>query len=137
MRLRKCRISVFCILFLVLFLFGTICGVLLFRLLSSRQGEWVLAYGQVLAGEALPESRVFSWLRPLAVVLLMGIVPWGRRFVPVLIVLRGLLMAYFVSMRFACGQSLEPAVLRGAAMLPLFFAVSLWTFHAFPQEARV
>jgi len=132
-RLKKCRISVFCILYLVLFLLGTICGVLLFRLLCSRQDGWILAYSRVLSEETLPGSRLFSWLRPLIVVVLLGLVPWGKRFIPVLIVLRGLLMAYFVSALFACGQPMGPAVLRGATMLPLFFAVSFWSFYAFPR----
>ena len=60
--LRKCRISVFCTLFLVLFLLGTICGVLLFRLLCSDQDRWILAYSRILSADGLSGSCLFSWV---------------------------------------------------------------------------
>ena len=135
--LRKCRISVFCTLFLVLFLLGTICGVLLFRLLCSDQDRWILTYSRILSAGGLPGSRLFSWVRPLIVAVLPGLVPWGKRVIPVLVLLRGLLMAYLASALFACGLPLGGVVLRGATMLPLFFAVSFWSYHAFPLGRHV
>ena len=125
MRREKCKNSVFCMLFLVSFAFGTICGVLLFRLLADCENDWILVYGR-----SLPASYGLGWLRPLLLAALLGLVGWGRLMIPVLIFCRGLLMAYLVSVLHSCSLGLGSALFRGLIMLPLFFLICLWSYGA-------
>lgn len=131
----KCKNSVFCVLFFFSFSLGTICGVLLFRLAAGSHGGWLLAYCGALP-EADGWSMALSLLRPLAVAALAGLVPWGRRCLPWLIGLRGLLMAYAAAACFSCGQSGLWLVLRGLALLPVYFAVCRWVFGRWGQRER-
>lgn len=126
---RKCRNSVFCIFFLVLFLAGTICGVLLFRLAADRSANWLLAYGRKLQRDGLYLAWG-PWVRPLLAAGVLGLVPWGRRVLPWLILLRGLLTAYGVCVAYGCGLSLAPAALRGLILGPAYFLVCLWSYNA-------
>lgn len=126
MNYKKCRNSVFCMVFLFLFAIGTICGVLLFRLLADCENDWVLAYGR-----ALPSGYGFgSWLRPLVVALALGLVDWGGRWIFALVFCRGLLMAYSVSVLHSCGLGLLPALIRGSILIPVFFLICLWSYGA-------
>ena len=126
MRCEKCKNSVFCVLFLVLYACGTICGILLFQLLADCENDWVLAYGW-----RLPlDYRLGSWIRPLVLAGILGLVGWGRSVVPVLVFCRGLLMTYVVCVLYGCGRSLLPALVRGLILIPLFFAVCKWSFDA-------
>ena len=130
----KCRKSVFCILFLLFFFLGTICGILLFRCLAGSASEWVKAYCQVLVQQQ--NHGVFwlfvTWCRPMLLAGLTGLVPWGDRVLPVLIAGRGLLMAYAAAALYACGQPVMWLVFRGLALLPLFYLVCRWAYYAFP-----
>lgn len=134
MPVTKCKKSLFCVRFLFFFFLGTICGVLLFRCLAAAEGDWILRYSQALfrAEQSGLWSALFSAIRPVLLAALMGIVPWGRRFLPVLIVGRGMLMAYAAAACFVCGVQPGWLILRGLALLPVFYTVCRWTFGAFP-----
>ena len=123
---RKCKFSVFCILFLVLFSLGTICGVLFFRLLADYENNWIWAYGWSL----LPLYRLGSYIRPLVLAGAMSLVTWGKHCVLLLVFCRGLLMSYAISAFYACGQDMGLLLVQGLVILPLFYLVCLWSYSS-------
>ena len=127
----KCRNSVFCIQFLVYFLAGTICGVLLFRWLSNSNGRWILQYGAAfLCPEHMRfDSWMFSVCRPVLLAFLTSIVPQMSRLLPVLVVFRGVLMAYCACVFLSIGALPLLICLRGAVVLILFYAASCWSWY--------
>ena len=135
---RKCRNSVFGILFLLWFFFGTICGVLLFRL-SGMSSRWVRAYCAALEAEqARLLPAVCTWIRPLLAVPVLALVPWGIRVMPWLIAWRGCVMAFSASACYVGGGAVWPLVLRGFFLLLFYYGVCClcrkqsraWSCHA-------
>lgn len=96
---KKCKNSVFCVLFFGIFVFGTICGVLLLRILAVSDAAWLRAYCTAVA----PASRQASfgtfllWSVPLLLVWLVGWVTSCRRVLLAMIVFRGLATAFSFS----------------------------------------
>lgn len=130
----KCRKSVFCMLFLFFFSIGTICGVLSFRYLAGAQSSWTFMYCRRLQLMEYGSfcSFVLAWIRPLLLVLVIGLVPWGKKFLPILITARGFLTAYSAAACLSCGQSLSWVVIRGLTLLPVFYALCRFSYFAFP-----
>ena len=119
----KCKNTVFGIVFFLFFFLGAICGVFLFRCLQRSDSAWLAAYCAALsgAGNLSGGALLLLLLRPVAVVLAVGMFPFGHRLLPLLIFLRGCLMAYSFSACFISGLSPEFVVFRGFILLPLFY----------------
>lgn len=133
----KCKKSVFCILFLICFFIGTICGVILFHCLLGAHSGWITAYCDALGSLERPGllTSLFFWCRPLALALLLGLSPAGSRLIPVLILARGCFSAYLTSFYYAAGLSPLSAVLRWLALLPVFYLLCRWAYYA-PDDPR-
>ncbi len=127
----KCKNAVFAIWFFLFFLLGTICGALLFRLISRSSGSWIKAYCLALSDGGLPSlaSMLFLLLRPILLVLVAGILPGGYRILPVIIFFRGCLMAYAASACFVSGISPAFVIVRGFVLLPLFYFLCRWVYR--------
>ena len=129
MLLSRCKKSVFCILFLLCYFLGTICGVLLFRFLAGSNDSWVRRYSTVLFCETPNGWYVlFSFSRPLVFAAAAGMLSCGNRLIFWLIMLRGALAAYAAAAVWAAGCSLMPPLMRGIILMPLFFAVCRWAY---------
>lgn len=128
----KCKKSVFCILFLIYFFLGTICGVILFHCLLGTHSPWIPAYCEALGNLEHPGvvTLLFFWCRPLALAVLLGLSPLGSRLVPLLILARGCLSAYLTSFYYASGLSPLSAVLRWLILLPVFYMLCRWAYYA-------
>lgn len=139
MGFNKCKKSVFCILFLIWFLIGTICGFFLFRCLQKAHGGWAAAYCAALTGTDGQSllSFLFFACRPLLLAGLLCLLPWGRRLVPVLTAARGCLMAYYMAFFFAASLSPLSMALREAVILPPFFCLCRLAYQgpAFSADA--
>ena len=118
-----CKKSVFCILYLIFFFLGTICGVLLVRSFSAAEGPWLVSYCGALSACSAGMWRLLAWVRPLVLAWLAGLSGFGCRLIPWLIALRGALMAYEAAACCVCGQSPRGVLLRGLVILPLFFSL--------------
>ena len=130
MLLSRCKKSVFCILFLLCYFLGTICGVLLFRFLAGANDGWVRRYSAALFCETPDGWNVlFSFCRPLLLAAAAGMLSCGNRLIVWLIVLRGALTAYAAAAAWAAGCSLTPLLMRGIILMPLFFAVCRWAYY--------
>ena len=127
----KCKNTVFSISFFFFFILGTICGTLLFRLISRSGSDWITAYCLALADSDLPSlvSLLFLLLRPILLVLVAGILPGGYRLLPALIFFRGCLMAYSASACFVTGISPAFVIVRGFVLLPLFYFFCRWVYR--------
>ena len=66
---------------------------------------------------------VCSWIRPLLMVPILALVPWGDRVLPWLIVWRGCVMAFSASACYVGGGTVCLLALRGLLLLPLFYGV--------------
>ena len=129
---RKCKISLFCVQFLVSYFIGTICGVLLFRFGTVAQSDWLLTYGQVISSMVQTQTPfdLVRLLRPLAIAGLLVLVPWKKSALLLVVVARGCLTAYSVCLFYGSGQSCLYLVFRGLILLPLFFLVCYETWRA-------
>lgn len=138
MQFSFCKKSVFSILFLLSFLFGTICGVLLFRFLYVLHDGWLEQYGELLVyrSSGFGFSFVFTSFLPFMALFLLGIIPEGYQIVPVLIAIRGCLLSYFLSFCQICGASSGIMFYRNLVLLPIFYLISryLWVHHSFHRE---
>ena len=132
-RKQRCKNSVFCVVFSFWFFLGTICGVLLFRALSGTDSQWIRTYCTVLfSGQAVGlGSLILCWCRPLLLAGIVGFVPWGRRILPGLILLRGILTAYSAAAWYVSGLQPVWIVVRGLTLLPLYYAVCRFSYFAF------
>ena len=95
--LTKCKKSVFCIYFLLLFFLGTISGVLCFGCLKQSAGNQILHFSANVLQPfcAISCSQLFALLRPAFFLIALGFHPEGHRLIPFLIFIRGLLLAYY------------------------------------------
>ena len=104
----KCKNTVFGIVFFLFFFLGAICGVFLFRCLQRSDSAWLAAYCAALsgAGNLSGGALLLLLLRPVAVVLAVGMFPFGHRLLPLLIFLRGCLMASRHALSVGCRPNL-------------------------------
>lgn len=105
MRISKCKNSVFCGFLLICFFIGTICGVLLFRLLQTSHSDWTEAYFSALS-VSVPSSGLIAFaiqLRPLLTVYFLSRLRLGDKVLPVYILFRGLCSAYYFAFAFHSG----------------------------------
>ena len=118
-----CKKSVFCILYLVFFFLGTICGVLLFWYFSGTHAAWIRSYCSALADAPCPGPALrllfVSW--PLLAVIALGIMPVGKRLILPFVLFRGILLAYSAAAFYICGRSFGGQLLWELAVLPVFF----------------
>lgn len=124
MRAFVCRKSIFGILFLALFFFGAVCGILLLRCLLQEEPEWLSAYCAAAAGVQPNISllHLLLWLWPLLAALAAGLSPWPRQLLGGLIVLQGCLLAYYAGTCYVTGQR-QTALLWELLRLPVFYCL--------------
>lgn len=121
----KCRNSVFCVLFFGTFAFGTICGILLLRILTVSDAAWLRAYCTAVA----PVSRQASfgalllWSVPLLLVWLVGWATSCRRVLMAMIVFRGLATAFSFSTFWLAGLGVFPLLPGELVRLTLYFLI--------------
>ncbi len=138
MRFSFCKNSVFSILFLVSFLLGTICGVLLFRAVYVLHPGWIEDYGSALVQAASHAglSRFLFALMPFLVLFLFGVFSEGYRLVPVLIAARGCFLCYYLSCCQVSGSGGGPVLFRNLILLPVFYLLSryIWVYCPLLRE---
>lgn len=132
-----CKKSVFSILFLFFFIGGTICGVLLLRAVFFLRPDWLSQYCTALiTTEPAGVLRHLLFLvYPLLCVIAVGLTPLRRHIIPVLIALRGCLLAYSCSAFYVCGISWFAFLMRQLLLLPLFYL--LCAFYCCRSSAAV
>lgn len=122
MRSDKCKKSVFCALFFLCFIVGTICGVFAFRcfcpVIVTRNVDLMtpIFFGTSLIGE------IFSLLRPLIFVLVLLWLRASCRVMWFLIFCRGFLISYYFSAVVYCGLEIATIalILKSAALLVFY-----------------
>ena len=130
MQQRKCKNAVWNGLFLLIFSLGAICGAFLVRIIALGEGSWLAAYcaGLSEASALTPWAMLFVVLRPVLVVLAVGMIPGGYRLLPVLVFLRGCLTAYASAACYVTGSSPAFVIFRGLLLLPLFYYFCRWVY---------
>ena len=138
MRFSFCKKSVFSVLFLVSFLLGTICGILLFRSVFVLHPGWIVDYGTALS---MGTSRggiscLFFSVMPFLVLFLLGMFSAGYRLIPALISVRGCLLCYYMSCCHVSGSVFGAVLCRNLFLLPLFYLLSrhIWVYRPFYRE---
>ena len=138
MQFSFCKKSVFSVLFLLSFLLGTICGVLLFRCVYVYHSDWIVDYGSALfiRIDRISISCLAFALIPFVSLFLLSIFPEGYRVLPVLIAVRGCLLCYFLCLCHVGGISYGAVFCRNLFLLPLFYFVSrhIWVYRPFHRE---
>lgn len=135
----KCKNAVFSGLFLLIFSLGAICGAFLVRLIALGESGWLVSYCTSLAEASAPTpwTVLFVVLRPVLVVLAVGMLPGGYRLLPVLVFLRGCLTAYAAAACYMTGVSPAFVIFRGLLLLPLFYYFCRWVYMMqAPGQAR-
>lgn len=120
-----CKKSVFCILYLIFFFLGTICGVLLFWYFSKTHSLWIASYCSALTQAPYPDlvSRLLFVCWPVFAVIALGLLPGGRRMILPFVLFRGCLLAYAAAAFYVCGRSFGGQLLWEMAVLPVFFCL--------------
>ena len=132
----KCRNSVFCVRFLVFFLFGTICGIWFYRCLAELETGWLEPYASGLE-TACGRSLLLAVFRPLILGFLCCLHPFGWAAVPLLIGARGFLTAYSACAVLRVGLPAGPVILRGLVILPFFYRLCCRAWYKRYGEAVV
>lgn len=121
-----CKKSVFCALFLIFFLLGTICGILLFRSILKSDYLWLCFYcrllEQYLSGFSF--ASIFYLLLPFFVLYFVSLLPSGEWFVLGIVFLRGCIFSYFTSAAYFCSVSSRPLMFAALFLFPLFAHLS-------------
>ena len=132
MHFYKCKKSVFCIYFLILFGLGTICGVFCFRCQMSANCQWILPY----CG-AISHSMSTAFVKSAAVLFRCGILmaalsilQRGYRAIFPLIIVRGFLMSYSFSALWIGGCSMISMILHACLILPAYYMLCSWAFFS-------
>ena len=126
-----CRKTVFSILFLFSFAAGTICGVLLFRIMLPFGQAWIVDYCVSLRDSRSGPLifRLLLLVRPFLVVFAAGLLPFRRRLIPILIALRGCLLAYTCAAFYFCQVVFTAYLLRNLLCLPLYYLFCALCLH--------
>lgn len=130
MRFSFCKKSVFCILFLLFFALGTICGVLFLRCLLTEDVTWLRSYCAELDHSNRSGVLLTLWflLLPFLGAFAVGLTPFKDKLFPALFFLRGCFCVYAVGAFYTLGIPLTGILLRNLVLLPIFYAVcrELW-----------
>lgn len=135
MRELLCRKSIFDVLFLMLFCFGTICGILFLRCLLLEEPEWLLSYCSAAVGMHNPDSgllKLLLWLWPLLAVVAAGLSPWSKQLLCGLIILKGCLLAYYAGACYVTGQR-GSQLLWELLQLPFFYCLCRFFMRQYPD----
>lgn len=127
MTAHKCKNSVFCVSFLLCFLAGTICGVFCFSCASSSLICWQW-HIDLNACSAPAIGLLCSFFRPLLVAAVFGISPLGRKYVWLLIGMRGLLCSYLCCAVIDLHNTFSLVILREFLLLPVFYWLCFWAY---------
>ena len=128
MRFSFCKNSVFCVLFLLFFLMGTICGVFLLRCLIVADRQWLAFYCCEL-DRLMPTSlflRIWFQLIPFLVALVIRLSSCQDKLYPVLFFIRGCLITYSIGALLINDVVVTRVLLRNVLMLPAFYAFCRW-----------
>lgn len=138
MREFVCRKSIFGILFLLLFCFGAVCGILLLRCLLLEEPEWLLSYcaAAAEAHKGIRFLRLLLWLWPLLAVMAAGLSPWPRQLLGSLIVLKGCLLAYYAAACYVTGQR-GTQLLWELLQLPFFYCLCRFFMRRFLDQTHL
>ena len=136
MRFQFCKNSVFSILFLISFLIGTICGILLFRAVHILHPSWIVEYASALSSVSTARffRSAFFLILPFLPVWLIGQFPNGYRFVPLLTSMRGCFLSYCLSCCYVGGVSSLPVVYRNAFFVPLYYLFCQYVWVCDPVD---
>lgn len=131
----KCKKSVFCVLFLICFFTGTICGVLLFNFVYSTHAEWSASYfDSLLLTSDAAAGAFFTSLAPLVFVYFLSLLPAGKRLLPVCVVWRGCCASYLYCFAYSAGSRVSGFLFRELLLLACFYAV--WNLSFSDREGR-
>lgn len=117
----KCKSSVFCVSFLVCFLLGCICGLLLLRIVLCRNAQWLCQYCQSLEplhGKRMLEA-ILLWICPMMLLLVVYLMSW-QRLLFWLVAVRSACMAYSLGAFWVAGMSVWDLMRRNVILLPVF-----------------
>ena len=124
----KCKKSVFCVLFLLSFFIGTICGVFCFRCVSAQMSTLSQYTSFISSNAAFYVNLLRASLRPLIIVALIGICPAGAKCVWALIIARGFLVTYLCCTVGCCFGDLLVIYVKELLFLPLFYWLCFWAY---------
>ena len=123
MSAKKCKNSVFCGLFLISVLLGTICAALLFQCICSRNYAWLLRYCESLRFSSLSVRKfLLAVLQPMVFLLLFLFLPVSLRAVYILVFMRSFLFSFAVCAALLGGSGIFVMILRN------FVVMSLWLY---------
>lgn len=125
-----CKNSVFCILFLVFFFLGTICGIFIFYYYIDENASWLSMYMSELSecDFRFCICSLISIVRPFLLVYLVWLTPVHRVFIFVPVFCRGMLFSFCLSAQIATTGSLTSCLLLNLIVLPLFFSFCRYLF---------
>lgn len=126
---QKCKKSVFCVCFLISFLFGTICATLLFQCLLGRNYAWLSNYCDALVFKfASPVCVFLHLLRPLILMVVLAFLPAGHRAVLPMVFARGFLFAFSACAALLSDNGLRIVLLKNLAIMPVFYSLGFLVF---------
>ena len=128
MRFSFCKKSVFCALFFVFFLLGTICGMFLLRCLVLERQMWLFDYCSVLRRTSNTNLVSLLWFQviPLLGAVAVYFLPYKDRLFPILFFIRGCLLSYSCGAFCTSGIPFWDTVLLNALLLPAFYGLCRW-----------
>ena len=130
MKVQKCKNTVFCGIFLISVLGGTISGVLLFYLLANTYSGWISDYAlHILEMKYLSGSDLLFQLCPLFLVLVGICFPRLSRWFIIVIFFRCLVISYSVAFYLYAGVSFEAVFIRCVLILPALFIACRFLYN--------
>lgn len=131
MRYSFCKNSVFCVQFFTFFFLGTICGILLLRVMLISDCAWLREYCACLRIARFGNRILMIWFLFLPLLAAVGLyfIPHRNNLFPILFFVRGCLLSYAVGATYTQGLPLGDILFCNLLMLPLFFALCrrLWS----------
>ena len=131
----KCKNSVFCILFLVFFSLGTICGSLLISILMRSDLRWLQNYCQALRLSSVHDISTWClfFARPLLIAYTLSCVSFGDRLVLPYIAIRGCFCSYLFAALYISDCPFTVVLLRELILMPLFYMLCRRTWLSRPN----
>jgi hypothetical protein len=130
---KKCKKSVFCAVFLICFLIGTICGVLLYETVSSAHPEWSRSYFLCIyeADHTFSAGSLYAVLAPMILLWVVSLLSFGDRLANLLVVWRGCCASYLFCFAYTSGVSVLGMIFRELLLLAAFYFIyqTLFTEH--------